>query len=517
MNIQSARLDPEDCVAITNYMTTELYEIPGYRVISWNDVSQMLEHQSGMQLLGCEDEVCFSEIGGALGVDYIISGDIGALGDSFIMTIRQIDIVRAETVSRVSRRVTGDIGLLIDELPAMVRELFRTETAQKTQTGDRADGSGIIYVQSIPSGASVEIDGQLMQGVTPVTLRDIPTGERRIIVRKGNYYGTEMVTLAPDAIERINVEMDHGTGTLRVFTNPSDVIVRIAGAARGSTPCVIENVSVGLQNVELVRDGYFDYEKEVEISMDKTVELDVEMRPAGFVSVTVPGHRDARIIINGTTAGLGSVRDYPVEVGECVVTVEKPDFELWKNTGTIQAGDKISMTAELVSVFGAVNIESKPQGADVYLNDNHLGKTPLLNERIVPDNYTLSLKMQHYQSVTESLSIARNATVTRNIELNKTEEFIQYLSQKKEARSRRWQWIRRITFSSVSIGAAVAGVLTDKNVESLYREYSAISDYDQQDKLDSKWSDIEENLKMRNLFYIISGVSGTGFLISIPF
>ena len=126
MNIQSAEVDPANCIAITNYMTSELNRLVEYRIISWDDVSKMLEHHAGLQAMGCDDTECFAEIGGALGVDYIIAGDIGALGDRFVMSIRQIDINRAETVGRVSRRVTGNIGLLMDRIPEMVEEMFKT-------------------------------------------------------------------------------------------------------------------------------------------------------------------------------------------------------------------------------------------------------------------------------------------------------------------------------------------------------------------------------------------------------
>ena len=127
MNIQSAEVDPSNCIAITNYMTSELNRLLDYRIISWDDVNKMLEHHAGLQAMGCDDTECFAEIGGALGVDYIIAGDIGALGDRYVMTIRQIDINRAETVGRVSRRVTGNIGLLMDGIPEMVGELFGVE------------------------------------------------------------------------------------------------------------------------------------------------------------------------------------------------------------------------------------------------------------------------------------------------------------------------------------------------------------------------------------------------------
>jgi formylglycine-generating enzyme required for sulfatase activity len=138
-------------------MTTELQKIPGYKVLAWDDVTKMLEHEAGKQQLGCDDDKCISEIGGALGVEFIVAGDIGAVGDRYVMTIRQIDITKAQTLKRVSRKVTGNIGLLLDELPGMVAELFggssmqQGASSQATRTGGASDGTqskdGMVWIE----------------------------------------------------------------------------------------------------------------------------------------------------------------------------------------------------------------------------------------------------------------------------------------------------------------------------------------------------------------------------------
>lgn len=156
MNIQSAEVDPANCIAITNYMTSELNRISDYRVISWDDVNKILEHKAGLQLLGCEDNECFVEVGGVLGVDYIIVGDIGALGDRYVMSIRKIDINKAETVARASRRVIGNIGLLMDKIPEMVNEIFNIEEPKtKTVSVEKKKvwpwiAGGVLAAASIP-------------------------------------------------------------------------------------------------------------------------------------------------------------------------------------------------------------------------------------------------------------------------------------------------------------------------------------------------------------------------------
>ncbi len=131
MNMRSEQIGPTDCIVVTNYLTTELQRIPGYRILAWDDVTSMLEHQAGTQALGaCDDDECLAEIGGALGVDYILAGDIGSIGDRYLMNLKLININRAATERRASTLVEGNIGLLMDRLPAMVGEILEIETAE---------------------------------------------------------------------------------------------------------------------------------------------------------------------------------------------------------------------------------------------------------------------------------------------------------------------------------------------------------------------------------------------------
>ena len=124
LNLRSDQLKPADCISVTNFITNELQKVQGFRVLAWDDVTKMLELQAGKQALGCDDEKCFADIGGALGVDYIVAGDIGQLGSRYICNLKLIDIGKASTRSRVSESVTGDLGLFLEKLPMMVAQLL---------------------------------------------------------------------------------------------------------------------------------------------------------------------------------------------------------------------------------------------------------------------------------------------------------------------------------------------------------------------------------------------------------
>ena len=99
-----------------------------HEVLGKTDIDTMLGLEEERQKLGCLDKAsCIAEIGGALGVQQIISGNIGRIGESLLLNLKRIDVRRAKAVSRVSRRFKGGSEeQILDALPDIVKELFGT-------------------------------------------------------------------------------------------------------------------------------------------------------------------------------------------------------------------------------------------------------------------------------------------------------------------------------------------------------------------------------------------------------
>lgn len=128
LNVKSSQLGAEDCIVVTNFITAEMQNVSGYQILAWDDISSMLEHQAGkQQVSGCDDDECIAEIGGALGVSYIVAGDIGRIGNRYICNLKLIDIEKAVACNRVSQIVVGDLGKLTDYIPEMVGKLFNED------------------------------------------------------------------------------------------------------------------------------------------------------------------------------------------------------------------------------------------------------------------------------------------------------------------------------------------------------------------------------------------------------
>jgi TolB-like protein len=94
---------------LTELLTLELKRFEGLSVISKDEIATMLQFAADKHQLGCSDDTsCLIAIGGALGVDYLVTGSVGRLGDSFVITLKLMDVDGARVAHRTSESLRGD-------------------------------------------------------------------------------------------------------------------------------------------------------------------------------------------------------------------------------------------------------------------------------------------------------------------------------------------------------------------------------------------------------------------------
>ncbi|MBL4634706.1 MAG: PEGA domain-containing protein [Kofleriaceae bacterium] len=143
--------------------------------LSGNPVPNRLSVQKlSRRLQRCDGQSkCLAAIGKALNVDYVISGNVAALGDSFILNIKAIDVTAGKELRRIeSDPLRGQPEKLIDSIRVAAYRLFAPEQLQ-----------GAILVLADREGAKVEIDGKLV-GVTPLRtpIFKLPLGPHQLRV-----------------------------------------------------------------------------------------------------------------------------------------------------------------------------------------------------------------------------------------------------------------------------------------------------------------------------------------------
>jgi len=132
----------KDVDSISGFVTSEVERYSGRKVTSEADIATILKGEEIKQkCTGEGNSACIVEISNALGVPEAVSGDLGRMGDYWMLNLRRINVSSTEVMARVSRQINGDINALIEEIPASVAELF----GMPVQTADKKPHDSKAY------------------------------------------------------------------------------------------------------------------------------------------------------------------------------------------------------------------------------------------------------------------------------------------------------------------------------------------------------------------------------------
>ena len=212
---------------LTQVLSTTLKSLEGSEVISRDDVYAMLELEKEKATLGCaDDEACLAEIGGALGVEHVILGQVGQVAGSYVVSLR---LVRAGQVV-VENRVTETFAGSEDQLLNAVRH------ATRRLVGIDAKTPGGLLVSVSPEGAEVFVDG-VARGTAPMKpLDDLLPGRHTLRVAYDHHKDAlRELYIEPGVQSALFVELertpDQFYETWWFWTGVSGVAVAAAAAA----------------------------------------------------------------------------------------------------------------------------------------------------------------------------------------------------------------------------------------------------------------------------------------------
>jgi hypothetical protein len=144
---------PELASTLSQVVAEQAGKTPGFEAISQAEIAALLNVQKQKQLLGCADESCLAEIGGALGAKLVLNGTLGKLGDSYVLSLQLLDTHKGKIQARESRTINGSLEALVAGAKDLTHRLL---------TGKPLDTTGKIRFALMPPGAALTIDGTLM-------------------------------------------------------------------------------------------------------------------------------------------------------------------------------------------------------------------------------------------------------------------------------------------------------------------------------------------------------------------
>lgn len=205
-------------------------------------------------------------------------------------------------------------------------------------------------------------------------------------------------------------------------SNPTGAKVHIDGVAVGSPP-LKQRVRAGVHQIMIYKEGFETRQEEIKVSGFSPLRISVRLR---FILRSEPA--GARVTIDSKYAGTTDIpielrqgvhtfefqkRGYQVEKFRAnipevlsesipVVTLEperkpEPEAETWSMEGPAQAG------------YGSIQVTSTPD-AQVYLDGELQGETPLTIKKVPAGSYVISLSKEGYREMRQTVYVRKDET-----------------------------------------------------------------------------------------------------------
>jgi hypothetical protein len=142
--------------ALTEALAAEVRKRSGAEVITQREIAAVLSLERQKAMVSCSTDACMADLGGALGVERLVNGDIARVGESLLVHFRVVEVAKVRVAAQSDRRIRkGSLDDLLDLLPAMVGELFpgaAAATASSSPAG-KPEGAGQEGVVAGPTPA----------------------------------------------------------------------------------------------------------------------------------------------------------------------------------------------------------------------------------------------------------------------------------------------------------------------------------------------------------------------------
>jgi len=421
INIAVMDLEVQDVIAsaktaLSDRLRSELFNSGRFAVMERNQMNEILKEQ-GFQQSGCTSDECIVEAGRLLGVDRMIGGSIGKVGTIYTVSLRMIDI---ET-GRIMLTKTEDCNCPIEQvLTTSLRNValkmagLTPDNAPKPVFSDeQVSGQGDFYFKSTPTGAKVYIDDKPLSGVTPITKEGIPAGTHQIRMEKGYYSASQTVFLEPNEFKKVDLVLVKAKGGLKIVTTPLEADIFFDNKSMGMTPHTLTGLDAGEHLLKLVKQGYVNYEKLVFVQGGEVKRLDIKMekvKPATLRITSQPPN--CEVYINNEQKGRTPMVAHDLMPGTVQIKLTNPMYQDYLETFVLGNGESKNIEPELKKKTGGLIIKSDPLVAEVEIDGEIKGQTPLTLDKIEFGTYNIKVIKKDFQTEEQKVDITTTRSKT---------------------------------------------------------------------------------------------------------
>ena len=142
---------------LTERLRSEIANTNAFRITDRKLLDKIINEQA-LQQSGCTTDECAAEVGQLLGAQYMISGSIGKLGDTFTVDVKLVSVTTGAAERTKTASYNGPIAGMITEMEILAWEISGLRPPQsllmKRSGGQKSDKITVAVLDFSPRGIS---------------------------------------------------------------------------------------------------------------------------------------------------------------------------------------------------------------------------------------------------------------------------------------------------------------------------------------------------------------------------
>jgi TolB-like protein len=130
----SAGMSAQEAALLTSRLNSELVNDGTFRVVERAKVDALLQEMGLQQSGACDANECVVEVGKMLGVQLMVGGTVGRIGETYVIDTRMIAVSSGRIVRTTKDNYQGPIDGLLDVLQDVAKKLAGRQVAPRSAT-----------------------------------------------------------------------------------------------------------------------------------------------------------------------------------------------------------------------------------------------------------------------------------------------------------------------------------------------------------------------------------------------
>lgn len=252
-------------------------------------------------------------------------------------------------------------------------------------------------IVSNPEGATVLVNDKKL-GVTPFSAGS-PLNALVIKLDKPGFKPRwERLDLKIGETKTFNFDLLPSNGSIMLVSRPENAKVLIDGQIKGTTPLILQEQPLGNYVAKLEKPGFATREAtwQIKDEIPQLVIVSLNSNVGRLTLSSTPSH--AQVFINGAPRGYTPFK-CELEEGKYQLKLEKNGYAPIEDYANILRDQNVEKALTMSTLPGSLEITTTPPGADISINDEPHGTSPLKLNSLAAGKYTVKATKGTFDSV----------------------------------------------------------------------------------------------------------------------